>query len=180
MAQEPISPVRIARKVREPRIEGNLAYVPLGKGKEAVIDATDVWLVEHRNWSVTVHGYARTAIESDKRPSGTAIFMHRFLIGAPKGTYVDHIDGDKLNNTRANLRLCTMAENQANRSAQSNNKTGYKGVSFCKKTGRYRAQLVNESRIYRIGRFDTAEEAARAYDAVAKQTAGEFARLNFG
>jgi hypothetical protein len=180
MAISPITPVRIARKVREPRIEGDLAYVPLGNGPDAVIDAAAAHLVEHRNWSMATTGYARTGVYVGGGEKDQTVLMHRHIVGATASEHVDHIDGDKLNNRRSNLRVCSRSQNLANRGVPTTNKTGFKGVSICKQTRSFRAQLKVNGEVFRIGRFKTAKEAALAYDQVAKKHLGEFARLNFG
>lgn len=174
--------IGLARKLgqRNPRaitLDGDTAYVPLTKGLRAMIDHEDAHLVCSMRWSVTSHGYARAAYT---RQDGTTetIFMHRILVGAAVGQYVDHIDGDKLNNRKTNLRLCQQYQNMANRGAPRNSSTGYKGVSLCRETGRYRAILNFRGKVYRLGRFQTAIEAAHAYDAMASRLLGQFARPN--
>jgi hypothetical protein len=91
---------------------------------------------------------------------------------------IDHINGDSTDNRIANLRDCTHAQNHANRSADRGNSTGYKGVSL-HACGRYYAQLKKGGEHKLALTYATAEEAARAYDAAAREHFGEFARLNF-
>jgi hypothetical protein len=124
------------------------------------------------------HAYASTG----NRP---AIPMHRMLLDAPKGFFVDHINGDGLDNRRENLRLCTRSENAQNQKTQHRPKTSkYKGVNKLK----YGGWLVriglheNGKRVRKsIGCFpkDKEIEAAKAYDEAAVRYFGEFARLNF-
>jgi hypothetical protein len=94
----------------------------------------------------------------------------------------DHIDGDKLNNTPANLRICTPSQNSANRPAPRNNTSGYKGVWYdASRPGvkKWRATIERDRRQYHLGLHATSEEAARAYDAAARELFGPFARTNF-
>lgn len=99
--------------------------------------------------------------------------LHRVLMEAAAGTYIDHADGDPLNNKLENLRFCTLKQNGANRGKQKNNTSGYKGVSFNKKAQKYKAEI---NRIY-IGHFDTAELAYQAYCVKAIELHGEFVNL---
>ena len=90
---------------------------------------------------------------------------------------VDHIDGDKSNCKKSNLRICTPAENSRNGSLNKNNISGYKGVYFDKRKKRWYARAY-KGRPFSLGGFDTAVDAARAYDDAVKKLHGEFARTN--
>lgn len=89
---------------------------------------------------------------------------------------VDHIDGNPSNNSIRNLRECSASENQKNRKMNSNNTSGYKGVSFDKSLGRWRATGATGNKTIHIGFFDTPEEAGEAYQEFAKANHGEFYR----
>lgn len=106
-------------------------------------------------------------------------YLHRLVLGAKKGQIVDHINGNPLDNRRANLRLATRSQNLFNRGRPKHNTSGFKGVHFCKRTKRYRASIRANNRVVRLGRFDTAAKAARAYDKAARVHHGDFAQLNF-
>ena len=90
---------------------------------------------------------------------------------------VDHRDGDGLNNCWGNLRAATRTQNNANQRLAITNKTGIKGVSFCRATGRYKAQIHIDGKNKNLGRFHTIEEAGDAYAVAARRHFGEFARL---
>lgn len=102
--------------------------------------------------------------------------MHREIIGAMPGQVVDHIDDDGLNNQRANLRLCTHAQNLQNSRRYRGSVSPYKGVQCL--SGRWRARIRHNGAQKHLGCFDTPEQAASAYNAAAIQFYGEFARLN--
>jgi len=102
--------------------------------------------------------------------------LHRWLLNARPGQFVDHINGDGFDNRRANLRLCTHTENMQNRRRHSNNKSGFKGVYFDQRKGKYRAEVKAFKRRYYIGEFKTAEEASAAYVAKAAEVHGQFFR----
>jgi hypothetical protein len=101
--------------------------------------------------------------------------MHRFVMDAPCGVEVDHRDGDGLNNTRANLRLCTHAEDCRNQ-GKTRGKSRFKGV-YWHRRGRKWCVFVGKGNY--IGLFKTEIEAALAYDAEARLRFGPFAALNF-
>jgi hypothetical protein len=92
---------------------------------------------------------------------------------------VDHINGDKLDNRRANLRVATKTQQRQNQRVTRRNTSGFKGVSRISSTGRWRARIKVSGRQMPCGVYATAESAALAYDAAAREYFGEFARLNF-
>lgn len=92
---------------------------------------------------------------------------------------VQHIDGNPLNNCKSNLRLCNNSTNIQNTPARSDNKCGYKGVRFNKRRNKFTAQIGYRRRCIYIDSFDTVQEAARAYDNVAKKYYGSLAKTNF-
>ena len=110
------------------------------------------------------------------------IRLHRLIMDAKKGQIVDHIDGDSLNNTKANLRFATITENNANRKMASTNKSGYRGVHRANGRRPFVAQISHKNKKINLGAYNTPEEAARAYDAAVKKYRGESVtdrQLNF-
>lgn len=102
------------------------------------------------------------------------VYLHRLIMKAPKGMVVDHINGDRFDNRKCNLRICTQAENMRNRKPNAGVK--YKGVRL--KYSRFEARIgVGKKQIF-IGKFDTEIEAAMAYNEAAVKFHGEYARLN--
>jgi hypothetical protein len=95
----------------------------------------------------------------------------------PEELFIDHIDGNRSNNLIENLRLCTTQENAYNRGKQSNNKSGYKGVSFHKQKQKWVAQIKLEGKNKFLGFFVNPEDAYEAYCAKAVEHYGEFASL---
>ncbi len=110
------------KAIRPIRIEGNVAYVPLTKGYEAIIDAADVPLVQHSNWQACVRFRADGSLLSSYAYGSTLhkdgprkrLSMHRIILPVPHGLVVDHINGDGLDNRRCNLRPATPSENSRN------------------------------------------------------------------
>lgn len=156
-----------------PEHDPSIALVPLTRGKFAAIDVDDAPVIGAFNWGL-VSGYAARGAKGQP-----ATYMHRVIVNADQRLHVDHVDGNKMNNCRANLRLATMSQNLCNRPAQKNNTSGFKGACFDQRSGKWRATITLNGKHICIGRFATAEEAARAYDAKAIELHGEFARLNF-
>jgi HNH endonuclease len=152
--------------------------ITLSQGKVAYVDDEDFAYLSQFHWFATKGPhtwYARRKKSINGRQLG--ILMHREILDAPKGILVDHIDHDGLNNQRINLRLCSQAENQHNQRLRCGT-SKYKGV-FQRGRGKWHAQLrVNDLRLH-LGDHDTEEDAARAYDAKAKEIFGVFAFLNF-
>lgn len=94
---------------------------------------------------------------------------------ADKGVLIDHINGNRLDNRKCNLRFCTPTENARNKKKSVNNKSGFKGVIFVKRLGRYRPSIMFNGKLHYMGSFTTAEAAHAAYVAKAKEFFGEFA-----
>ena len=90
---------------------------------------------------------------------------------------IDHINGVKVDNRLSNLRDISTSENARNRGANSNNTTGFKGVSFIRRHGKWRADIMLDRKPYYLGRFDTPEEAHGAYCEAANRLHGEYARV---
>jgi hypothetical protein len=166
------------RNIRPIRIEGNIAYVPLTRGYEAIIDAADVPLVAGHNWCALVRPHTVYAGRGDcTGPTFRTVQMHRVLMGEPDGLDVDHEDGNGLNNTRDNLRPATRPQNQHNARTRSDNTSGYKGVYWSNREGVWKAQIrINGRRKY-LGRHDTPEDAYASYCEASKKYHGEFGRI---
>lgn len=149
----------------------------LTHGKFALVDDRDYEYLSQFKWHYDSRGYATRNTTVGGRE--ITIRMHRVILGltSADNCQADHVDGNRLNNTRSNLRIATKTENLRNKAMHKNNTTGYKGV-YCRR-GRYRAHIQTEGRNIHIGTYNTPEAAARAYDEAAKKYFGKFARLNF-
>lgn len=133
--------------------------IPLTRGKFAIVSDEDFEKLAVFRWYCDTKGYACRSVKINGRY--TTEKMHRTVIMAKPGEEVDHIDGNPLNNTRKNLRLCTHAENQANRTRlQKNNTSGYSGVR--KNRNKWCAILWRGGKGIYLGSFDTKEEAIEA------------------
>lgn len=155
--------------------------IPLSQGKVAIVDDEDFERLSQYKWHT--RRSTETLFYARRKPWAGGdrfdILMHREILQAPKGVWVDHVDGNGLNNTRNNLRLCTVAENSRNQKKQSGKSSQFKGVGWSKHSRKWRAYIRIDGKSVQIGLFTNESEAARAYDAVAGVAFGQFARLNF-
>lgn len=157
--------------------------IPLTKGCVAIVDDEDYdWL---NQWKWHAAGppqkrpyAARRVFVGDGSRRSSVTMMHYFLLPRLDGLYVDHMNGDSLDNRRCNLRYCTMAENNRNLSHHRDGRSLYKGVSWSKSKNRWRASICIERRQTHLGYFASQELAAAAYDEAARRNYGAFARLN--
>lgn len=169
----------MTRSPRPIRIEGDVAYVPLTKGYEAIIDVADVPLVDGVNWCAkenrgTVYACRNIRVGNKVVP----VQMHRALLNAPEGVFVDHEDRNGLNNRRSsNLRLADRCQNQWNRGASKRNTSGTKGVSWSAREGKWRAAISVKNKFVSLGYFDSKEAAAAVYASASAAMHGEFGRV---
>lgn len=159
--------------------------IPLTQGQVAVVDLEDADLAQFK-WCVAKSKDIRYAHRSLNRVGKQRrdIRMHRLILERVIGRelnadeYPDHINGDGLDNRRSNLRVASRQQNARNRRLRADNRSGLKGVSFDKKTKRWKAQINNDRKQIVLGYFDAPEQAHAAYCEAAKKYHGEFARLS--
>lgn len=152
--------------------------IKLTKGKCAIVDDDDFEFVNQWKWYA--HESQKTCYYVARRDtSNRFIYLHRFLINVEQGNTVDHINGNRLDNRRSNLRICSSKENQRNRGPQKNNTSGYKGVTWNKDKGLWQAQIMVDRHHITIGCFVSKIIAAKTYDEAARKYFGEYARTNF-
>jgi hypothetical protein len=164
-----------------------MTTVELTRGFKTVVDAEDfprVSLFKWRAQSLGKRGVYAGRTVHEKAPYKTGhrqsetVLLHRFIMEAPEGAVVDHIDGDPLNNSRKNLRVCSFTENLWNQGVRSNNTSGHKGVyrKKDKKRNPWLARIAIKGRRLHLGYYATEAEAASAYEKAARNLQGEFCR----
>jgi len=153
--------------------EAEMKEIPLSKGKVALVDDSDYEWLNQWKWH---YKHKDGAVRSTK---ATRIYMHRVVTQCPSEYEVDHINHDRLDNRRVNLRVCSHSQNQCNSAKLSSNTSGYKGVSWHKKVGKWQSKIGHRGKSYYLGLFSDPVDAALAYDAKARETFGEFAACNF-
>lgn len=160
--------------------------ISLLRGEITIVDPDDYELLSSYRWVLhrRPDGYVRV-IRHEYGRTGQTIYMAREImqhhLGRPlgKGEFVDHINGDTLDNRKANLRLATRQQNAFNvRANRSNNSSGYKGVTYFKSRNKWVAQITHNYKHITIGYYDTPEQARDAYNEKAVALFGEFARKN--
>ncbi len=179
-----------------------MKYIDLTRGHRAIVDDEDYERLSKLKWSVCescrkkgstwyANYYYKSTTEKNKHGKAKvcSIGMHRMIMDAPKGSNVDHKNGNPLDNRRENLRFCTMAENIRNQRRTPTTLSPYKGVHAYRvydkkyidgkqKMG-YTATVMYGGEVIALGWFGKAKIAARSYDQIAKVMFGEFACLNF-
>jgi len=152
----------------------------LHTGEYTLVDDKDFGWLNQWKWYKSTNGYALRNIHKKigfKQYKNIHIRMHRLIIDAPKNKFTDHINHNKLDNRRSNLRTVNKSQNEHNTDKRRNNTTGYLGVF--KGRNKYMARItINGKHIYG-GFFKDVKEAALARDKIALKYHGEFARLNF-
>jgi hypothetical protein len=155
-----------------PPEDESVRLIALSGGGYAWVDADDYEWLNRYHWR-SLNGYP------SRREKQREVLMHRQIVDAPADKVVDHIDGNRRNACRSNLRICTREENQCNLRKRRTGRSRFKGVTFHKPRGKWKAQYRFKGRLYHLGYFDDEVEAARAYDYAAVQVFGEFACVNF-
>ncbi len=157
--------------------------IKLTKGQVAIVDDEDYERLDAYKWHSrfnkdTKSYYAIRWSPRDENGRYHTIWMHREIVNAPKGSPVDHINHDTLDQRKCNLRICTVSQNNSNRQMQTNNTSGYKGVDWSKSHKKWRARVGIGRASRCVGYFSTATEAAIAYDAAAVEYHGVHALTN--
>lgn len=152
--------------------------IPLSKGLVSKVDPDDYLVLSRCNWCASDSGNGiHYAQRKDRKKT---VLMHRFIMGVTDpNIFVDHINGDTLDNRRSNLRLCSRSQNNRNKTAHKNSTSKYLGVCWDKARSKWKSTIYVGNKVRHLGRFKNEVDAAHAYDKAARSEFGEFANLNF-
>lgn len=155
--------------------------IPLARGRGvALVDDEDFDVLSALKWHRHPGGYATRSVGPNRHTEKRTILMHRQIMAVTdRWQYVDHISGDKLDNRRENLRVCTPLESSWNLRKHRVTSSRFKGVRWEARCKKWQAEIGVNGRSKYLGVFDTEEEAAHVHDEAARLLRGEYARLNF-
>lgn len=151
-----------------------MSEIELTRGKVAIVDDERFAELYPFTWQCNAGGYATRAESRDGKD--ITIYMHKQIMGCLDE--VDHKNGNTLDNRIENLRMCHHWQNGGNRKLNKNASSGFKGITWHEKTGKWMAQITCQGKRRHIGLFSNRLEAARAYDSAAVELFGEFASTN--
>lgn len=155
------------------------------KGYFITIDTSDYLLISKYTWRPNKIKdqpwliYFRTYTEGS-HTTRKEILMHRLIMGCTykDGINIDHIDGNTLNNSKSNLRRCSISQNVANARKAPNKSSPYKGVTLDAKSGKWKVTITCKGRSYHLGYYINILDAAKTYNEKAIELFGEFAKIN--
>ena len=154
--------------------------IPLSDGSVAVVDDADAALISGRTLTISDRYVYSRRMSNGKR---VWTYLARLIAQPAQGEVVDHINGDRLDNRRANLRIVTQAENTKNRRKQKTRAgrptCGYKGVNRATDRAGWAARIAVDGKRISLGYHLDLVDAAKAYDDAARRFFGEHAALNF-
>jgi hypothetical protein len=156
--------------------------IELTQGQVALVDDLDFDRINQWKWSANWDPKAQSfragrniTVSPGKQ---STVFMSRFIMNAKPDEDVDHRNHDTLDNRRDNLRRCSNNQNMQNKRRYRNNTSGYKGVCWHVRIGKWQARVGFHGHKIHLGYFSLLEDAARAYNVGAQQAFGEYAYLN--
>ncbi len=156
--------------------EGPGIEIPLTRNEFALIDPDDFAKINQHKWLCCSRGYARRTVYGDSKK--WQAYMHKEIIEIPDGMFTDHINGNRLDNRKCNLRAVDRKQNGRNRRKHIKGSSEYKGVSWSQGKKKWIARITITEKQVELGAFDSQFEAAVVYNHAANKYFGEYAHLN--
>jgi hypothetical protein len=173
-------PIRSSHELNEYILYDDYAEVCLYNTKSeevarAKIDIENITICKQYKWRLKNDGYVVTTTKTNELPRKTTKYIHRWIMSEPDSKVIDHINHDKLDNRKCNLRVCTQTENSQNKQLTDRNKSGCLGVSWSKVMNKWYARInVNGENVY-LGYFTNKEDAIKVRKEAEQKYFGEFA-----
>lgn len=160
----------LTRQRPDPVIREATAEIPLSRGMWAIIELSDLELVKGYRWSASGGGYAAAWDGTE------VILMHHIFLPRKNGFHTDHINGNRQDNRRCNLRYATRSQNSANHARRSDNKVGVTGICWDSSRKKWMATITLDGNTRRLGRFDSKTQAINVRRKAEKKLFGIFQR----
>ena len=154
-----------------------MKYISLTRKKFAIVDDEDFNYLNQWKWYCNNWGYAIRGIWNPVKKNNDFIFMHNIILPTKIGFENDHINGNKLDNRKENLRYVTSSQNKMNTKIYKNNTSGFKGVYWHKDKEKWMALIHCDRKKTFIGYFKIKNQAIKARFQKEKELFGDFSRL---
>lgn len=155
-------------------VKGNIVYLYITNknytNKEVIFNIKHLEEIKKYRWTINNCDYCITTSKVDER----YILMHRLIVDCPESLVVDHINHNTLDNRDNNLRICDQGDNLKNLKTRIDNKSGFRGISFHKRSGKWRCEMRVEGKKKWLGLYNTPEEAFKVRQAAEKEFYGEY------
>lgn len=151
--------------------------IKLSQGKFTIVDDEDFDDLNKNKWYCSAHGYAVRNIRINKERKAIEQ-MHVQIIGKRDDLKTDHINGNRLDNRKINLRFVTSKQNNQNRASKKISTSKFKGIYWYERRNKWIAQIKIGDKKYHLGCYDSEQDAAYVYNCWAESFFGEYARLN--
>lgn len=157
------------RKANKIEQNGDVTTIFTFKGEKIIIDTDDYPMIKEYCWAIDKRGYAVSSFK------GNVIYMHRTIMKPSPDLEVDHINCDKTDNRKSNLRICTHSQNARNRGKKSDNTSGFVGVTYEKRRNKWVARIWNNGKRIHLGEFKDIEDAIKTRKEAEIKYYGEYA-----
>lgn len=161
------------KKYNDYEIQEDYVIMYTQKGEPFFVDLEDFWKVRDICWHIDKNGYL-TGIGKCKK----IVYLHRVIMDCPPDGIIDHINGDKTNNRKINLRTGTQGQNNINKGIKKNNKSGAVGVCWIKRTNKWQAYIGFNGKRIHLGYFDNFDNAIKARKEAENKYFGEWSYDN--